>query len=687
MPAMKTDDFERTAQDLRARLNEASYRYYILDAPTISDAEYDRLLRQLRELEAAHPSIITPDSPTRRIGIEPAAQFTKVEHLAPMYSLDNAFSVEELNAWEERNARIVREVRDGGYVAELKLDGAAVSLRYEDGLLVRGSTRGNGTIGEDVTANLRTIRSIPLRLRDAEPVPPVVEVRGEVYMTTSGFNELNARRETAGEPLFANPRNTAAGALRQLDARLTAERPLRFFAFQIQTDPASIEGIAAQNQIEVLELLAAWGLPTNPERRSCASLADVIDYLDIVDDLRTKLDYAIDGVVVKVAPIRLWPELGVVGERDPRWAIAYKFPADLATTRLESIEVNVGRTGSLNPFAVLDPVIIGGATVKLATLHNFEDLARKDLRIGDWVTVKRAGEVIPQVVAPIRERRTGAEQEYVPPDHCPVCGTAVERPDDEVMIYCPNPVCPARIHTGLVHFASQDAMDIRGLGDRTAAQLLESGKVRDLADLYGLTDADLMSLEGFAEISAKNLVAAIDASKARPLSRLLFGLGIRHVGSSAAQLLARRFETMANLLAATEEEIAGVHGLGDTTAAAVATFLHEERNRELIGRLEKAGINLVEPVERAERTSLAGRTFVITGSHSVSRKELTGVIERHGGRVAGSVSKSTDYLVAGADPGSKLDRARELGVEVIDEAGLQHLAETAGPVPPDDAEV
>jgi DNA ligase (NAD+) len=682
---MTTDGIERTAQDLRARLNEASYRYYILDAPTISDAEYDRLLRRLRELETAHPSIVTPDSPTRRVGTEPAAQFNKVEHLAPMYSLDNAFSVDELMAWEERNARIVREVRDGGYVAELKLDGAAVSLRYEDGLFVRGSTRGNGAIGEDVTANLRTIRSIPLRLRDAGPVPRVVEVRGEVFMTTSGFNALNARREAAGEPLFANPRNTSAGALRQLDPRLTAARPLRFFAFQIQTDPASINGIDAQNQIEVLELLAAWGLPTNPERRFCAALADVIDYLAVVADLRTKLDYAIDGVVVKVAPIRLWPELGIVGERDPRWAVAYKFPADLEITRLESIEVNVGRTGSLNPFAVLEPVVIGGATVKLATLHNFEDLARKDLRIGDWVMVKRAGEVIPQVVAPIVERRTGAEREYVPPDHCPVCGTTVERPADEVMIYCPNPVCPARIHTGLVHFACQDAMDIRGLGERTAAQLLESGKVRDFADLYGLTEADLMSLEGFAEISAKNLVAAIDVSKSQPLSRLLFGLGIRHVGTSAAQLLARRFETMAKLLAATEQEIAGVHGLGDTTAAAVATFLHEERNRELIRRLETAGVNLVEPVERAERTSLAGRTFVITGSHSVSRKELTGLIERHGGRVAGSVSKSTDYLVAGADPGSKLDRARELGVEVIDEAGLRQLADAADAAPPADA--
>jgi DNA ligase (NAD+) len=429
-----------------------------------------------------------------------------------------------------------------------------------------------------------------------------------------------------------------------------------------------------RTQLETLELLAAWGVPTNPERRACASLDEVVAYIEHVDGIRRSLDYAIDGVVVKVAPIALWPELGVVGERDPRWAIAYKFPPDLETTRLLDIAINVGRTGSLNPFAVLEPVVIGGATVKLATLHNFEDIARKDLRVGDVVLVKRAGEVIPQVVAPVVQKRTGAEQPFVPPDHCPSCGTPVERPADEVMIYCPNLSCPERIQWGLVHFVSQGGMDIRGLGFRTSAQLLASGRVHDFADLYHLTEADLLQLEGFAEVSARNLVAAIAASRARPLSRLLFALGIRHVGFNAAQLLARQFPTMDALLAASAAEMGAVHGIGATTAAAAAAFLHEERNRALIARLREAGVNMTEPVERAERASLAGLTFVITGTHSVSRKELTTLIERHGGRLTGSVSRSTDYLVAGEDPGSKLDRARELGVKVIGEVELRALA-------------
>jgi DNA ligase (NAD+) len=379
-------------------------------------------------------------------------------------------------------------------------------------------------------------------------------------------------------------------------------------------------------------------------------------------------------VVVKVADLSLWPELGVVGEREPRWAIAYKFPPDLATTKLLGIEINVGRTGSLNPFAVLEPVFIGGVTVRQATLHNFEDIARKDLRIGDVVLVKRAGEVIPQVVGPVLQRRTGTEIPFQIPQKCPSCGTPVEQPPDEVMVYCPNPSCPARIHWGLVHFASQGAMDIRGMGERTSAQLLESGLVRDFADLYQLGTDDLMRLEGFAEISARNLTHSIAASKTRPLSRLLFGLGIRHVGYNAAQILARQFRTLDALLAASESEIAEVHGIGVTTASAVAAFLRDPGNRALLDRLRAAGINTAEPVERAEQTSLAGLTFVITGTHAVSRKDLTGFIERHGGRITGSVSRTTDYLVAGSEPGSKLDRARELGVKVINEAELRELA-------------
>jgi len=667
----------RRAVELRRILNEASYRYYVLDAPTISDAEYDRLLRELRQIEAEHPELATPDSPTRRVGAEPASQFAKVRHLAPLYSLDNAFSPEELRAWEDRNARIVSEVRTAGYTAELKIDGAAVALLYEDGVLVRGATRGNGRVGEDVTQNIRTIREIPLRLRDDAPVPHLVEIRGEVYMPFSGFARLNEVRAAAGEPTFANPRNAAAGSLRQLDSRITARRPLRFFGYQIQTDPDHPEPLPVRYQSDVLELLAAWGIPVNPRHCVCPTLAAALEYAAEVERFRGSLDYAIDGVVFKVQPLALWPELGVVGERDPRYAIAFKFAPDLASTRLTAIQVNVGRTGSLNPFAVLEPVEIGGATVRLATLHNFEDIARKDLRIGDIVLVKRAGEVIPQVVAPLTEERTGAEQPFVPPDHCPVCGTAVERPADEVMWYCPNSSCPARIYSGIVHFASRDAMDIRGLGERTIQLLLEMGLVRDFADLYHLGELDLLRLDGFAELSARNLVRAIAESRGRPLSRLLFGLGIRHVGAQAAQILARRFGTMDALLEASEADFAAIHGIGATTAGALAAYLAEPRNRELIERLRAAGVNMTEPVERAEQTSLSGLTFVITGTlPTLSRKEATEFIEHHGGRVTSTVTRSTDYLVAGESPGSKLDRARELGITVLDEAGLFELART-----------
>jgi DNA ligase (NAD+) len=485
---------------------------------------------------------------------------------------------------------------------------------------------------------------------------------------------MNERRTEAGEATFANPRNAAAGALRQLDARLTAQRPLRFFGFQVQLDPDGHDQLPVSTQEELLDLLAAWGVPVNPNRRSCPSMAEVIAYIDEVEPLRSQLDYGIDGVVAKVSPLWLWPELGIVGGREPRYAIAYKYPPDLASTRLLGIELNVGRTGSLNPYARLEPVDIGGVTVKLATLHNFDDIARKDLRVGDMVVVKRAGEVIPQVVGPVVEQRTGAEPVYVPPTHCPSCGTVVARPAGEVMVYCPNTSCPDRIYWSLVHFVSQDAMDIRGLGERTVAQLLEKRLVTDFADLYSLTRADLLQLDGIGEVSANNLLRSIDASRSRPLSRVLYALGVRHVGAHAAQAIARAFVTMDAIMSATEDAIAGVHGIGRTTAAALTTFLAEPHNRALVERLRAAGVTLTEPVERAEHSTLAGRTFVVTGTHAMSRKELTSLIERHGGRVTGSVSRSTDYLVAGEGPGSKLDRARELDIRIIDEHELLTLA-------------
>ena len=679
MTERKTAETERRAEELRSLLNEANYRYYVLDDPELSDAEYDRLLRELKEIEAAHPELVRPDSPTLRVGAEPSEQFEKVRHLAPMFSLDNAFDADELRAWEKRNARIASEVTDGGYVAELKIDGAAVSLLYEDGVLVRGATRGNGFIGEGVTRNLRTINDIPLRLRDdgSVPIPPRFEVRGEVYMSLSGFERLNERRTAEGLPTFANPRNAAAGSLRQLDPAVTARRPLRFFGFQIQLDPDTGEELPLDSQAEVLETLAAWGVPVNPERAACSDLEEVVAFARQAEERRATLDYEIDGVVVKVASLRLWPELGIVGEREPRWAVAYKFAPDLATTRLKEIRINVGRTGSLNPYAVLEPVEIGGAMVKLATLHNFEDVARKGLMNGDLVLVKRAGDVIPQVVAPITEERTGDETPFHPPEVCPVCETPVERPEGEVMVYCPNSSCPGRIYWGIVHFVSRSAMDIRGLGERTVEQLLAQERVRDFADLYALTRDDLLDLEGFGDVSASNLLASIEASREQPLSRLLFALGIRHVGSHAAGLIARRYGTMEALLEAGRDEIAAIHGIGDTTADALAAFLEEPRNRTLIERLTAADLSMEEPVERAESRVFDGLTFVVTGSlPGLSRKDAKAFIEQRGGRVTGSVSGKTDYIVVGEEPGSKLDRARELGVPELDEAALRELSDS-----------
>jgi DNA ligase (NAD+) len=673
-------DLERRAEELRRQLHDANYWYHVRDEPQIPDAVYDRLLRELRTLEQEHPELARPDSPTTRVGAEPADQFDKVRHLAPMLSLDNAFDADELRAWERRNARISSEVVEAGYMAELKIDGAAVSLLYEDGVLVRGATRGNGWLGEAVTQNLRTIRDIPLQLRDdgVAPIPARFEIRGEVYMTLSGFERLNEERAAEGLPTFANPRNAAAGSLRQLDPRVTAARPLRFFGFQVQGDPELGEPVQARTQAEVLEILQGWGVPVNPHRAACADLEEVVRFATAAEATRGELDYEIDGVVVKVAPLGLWAELGVVGEREPRWAIAYKFAPDLATTRLEAIRINVGRTGSLNPYAVLEPVEIGGAMVRLATLHNFEDVARKDLRQGDMVLVKRAGDVIPQVVGPLTQERTGDEELFHPPDRCPACDTAVERPPGEVMLYCPNSSCPARIYWGVVHFVSRGAMDIRGLGERTVQQLLDRELVRDFADLYALTEADLLSLEGFGEVSARNLLASIDASRSQPLSRLLFALGIRHVGSHAAQVVARAYGTLDALLEASEEELAAIHGIGETTASALTAYLADPRNRELLERLRAAGLELAEPVRRAATQPFAGLTFVITGTlPTLSRTEAKAFIEERGGRVAGSVSGKTDYVVVGDDAGSKAERARELGVAQLDEQGLRELSETA----------
>ena len=661
------------AGTLREQLERAAYEYYILDRPTITDAEYDRLFRELQALEKVHPSLRTPDSPTQRIGTEPVSQLVKHTHLVPMLSLGNAFNAEELEAWQERMVRLVGEdVTQAGYTCELKIDGAAVSLTYREGVFIEGATRGNGTIGESVTANLKTIRDVPLRLR-GNTHPFMMEIRGEVYMPFSRFERMNEERVTAGEPVFANPRNAAAGALRQLDPRITASRPLRFFGYSIAVPGG--DDLPVQTQSELLALLESWGVPVAPHHARCDSLAAVHSWADAVEHrVRGALDFAIDGGVVKVDTLSLWPDLGVVGGREPRYAIARKFAPDIAETKLNAIEVNVGRTGTLNPFAVLEPVEIGGATVKLATLHNFDLVRRKDLRAGDWVQVKRAGEVIPQIIGPIPDRRdaTNPPQPYEPPTHCPSCGTLAVTGSEQGMLYCPNFGCPARQLEGLVHFASRGAMDIRGLSYARIKQLIDAGLVRDAADLYDLQAERLAELERLAKKSAEGLVAAIQASKAQPLSRLLFALGIEHVGETAAKQIARHFGSMEALQSASELEILAVHGIGETIAHSIAGWFADDNAQALIARLRERGLTLTEPRPDGAGTAggaLKGMTVVITGTlPTLSREEATGMIEAHGGRVSTGVSKKTSFVVVGQDAGSKLEKARTLGVEIIDEA-------------------
>lgn len=634
----------------------------------MSDAEYDRLFRELQQLEAAHPELKTPDSPTHRVGAEPAQQFRKHRHAVPMLSLANAFSEQDLVEWEERNTRIVSEVAAAGYALEIKIDGAAVSLTYRDGVLAVGATRGNGVEGEDVTPNLRTVLDLPLRLQGTG-WPPLMEVRGEVYLPRSRFEELNREREARGESPFANPRNAAAGSLRQLDSRVTRDRGLRIFCFHVEP----IEGtLPFRTQHEVLEGLRTWGFPVEPHHRVASDLARANRDIAELEKLLDGLDYEADGVVVKVNQLALHSELGTVGDREPRWAIARKFAPEVAVTRLLDIRVNVGRTGALNPYAVLEPVEVTGVTVSNATLHNFDLIEAKDIRVGDWVEVTRAGEVIPQILGPVRDKPRG-RRKFQRPTRCPACNSEVERPADEVMVYCPNVSCPGRVLEGIVHFASREAMDIRGLGYERVRALLDAGLIRDVADLYDRRQLDqmkLLTLEGFAERSAAQLIAAIDASKDRPLSTVLFALGIRHVGAQVARLLARHFGTMAGLAAATPEAIGAVHGVGPTIAEAVAHFFADSANRKLVSRLEKLGVNMKEPIS-AEGGPLTGQTYVITGTlPSLSRAQATALIEEAGGHVASSVSRNTTAVIAGADPGSKLERARSLGVAVIDEAEL-----------------
>ncbi len=667
---------ERRAAELRELLVQASHDYYLLDRPTLSDAEYDRAFRELQGIEREHPALRTADSPTMRVGAEPASSLAKHSHLAPMISLGNAMNETELDEWEGRIARLVGDdARRSGYVTELKIDGAAVSLTYQDGVFTVGTTRGNGVVGEDVTANLRTVRDIPLRLK-GDDVPPLVEIRGECYLPFSLFEKLNEERVAAGEPVFANPRNSAAGSLRQLDPANTARRPLRFFGYTVAV-PAGTT-LPFETQWALLDTLARWGIPVAPNRMRCETIAGVHEWArDVEHRLRGELDFAIDGGVVKVDSLRLQDELGIVGGREPRWAIARKFAPDIAETRLLDIQVNVGRTGALNPFAVLEPVEIGGTTVKLATLHNFDLIRAKDLRIGDVVLVKRAGDVIPQIIGPVPEKRDAANPPPVTPvpTVCPSCGTPVQRDEEEVAIYCPNVLCPDRQLEAIVHFAARGAMDIRGLSYARVEQFVAAGILHDVADLYALTAEQLTELERFADTSAENLIEAIAASKAQPLSRLLFGLGIRHVGQTAAQLLARHFGAMDRLASATVDDILALRGIGATIAEAVVAYTRDASAAALVRKLADAGVTMTEPEGVAAGGAFKGMTFVVTGTLlGMSRSDATALIESQGGRVTSGVSKATTAVVVGEDAGSKLDKAKTLGIEIIDEAELRRRA-------------
>lgn len=664
------------AAELREQLGRAQYEYYVLDQPLLSDTEYDRLFRELQQLEHEYPELRTHDSPTQRVGAPVQSSLGSHRHMVRMTSLDNAFDDDELRAFEQSIVRIVGDVvHKQGYVVELKIDGAAIALTYEDGVLVIGATRGDGTDGEDVTLNLRTVKSIPLRLRGKDH-PARMEIRGELYMPFAGFEKLNEARVAAGEPVFVNPRNSAAGSLRQLDPAITATRPLFFFGYTAVLPDGSVP---ARSQWELLELLASWGIPVAPHRQRCASIEDVAKWAHTIEHVtRAELGFAIDGGVVKIDDIALQGELGVRNDRTPRWAIARKFAPDMAETTLIKIDVNVGRTGVLTPFAVLDPVEVGGATVTYASLHNADQIAKKDLRDGDRVQVVRAGDVIPYVLGPVPEKRSGSEKPWVMPALCPRCQTPTTRYGDDVATYCPNVACPGRQLEGLVHFASKDAMDIDGLSYARIQQLLQAGLVHDVADLYVVTVEQLTSLERFAKKSAENLVAAIASTKVQPLSRVLFGLGIRHVGAQAAQLLARHFGTVDALMQATTEQLGAVRGIGDIIAESVADYFGNETTQALISRLQSHGLTLTEPQAVVADGPLSGATVVITGTlPGLSRGEATAMVEKAGGRITSSVSKKTTFVVAGEEAGSKLDKAKELKVEVIDEAELRRRVGTA----------
>jgi len=689
---MSTDPQQRL-NELRDAIRHHEERYYIHNAPEISDEEFDRLLHELERLEAEHPDLVTADSPTQRVAGRPVEGFATVEHLVPMLSLDNAYNEEELRAFDER----VRRAAGLGdqpvaYVAELKIDGLSIALTYQAGRLVRGATRGDGTRGEEVTPNVRTIRAIPLALRQAPDAR--MEIRGEVYLPRASFERMNREREEAGEPLFQNPRNAAAGTMRNLDPALVSKRLLGAFVYQLVSPPTpgdagNPNGLRYESHASTLEALTAWGLPVERHWKRCGSVDEVIAFCQEWADRRRSLDFDTDGVVVKVDDLALREKLGRTA-KFPRWATAFKFPAQQAHTRLLRIDVNVGRTGAVTPYAVLEPVFVAGSTISMATLHNAEDIARKDVREGDTVVIEKAGDVIPKVVSPIASLRPADAVPWVMPTTCPECGSTLRRDEEEVVWRCENSSCPARLRRSLEHFASRSAMNIEGLGASLVDQLIEQGLVRDFSDVYHLEASALENLvvapkdpKSDRAVPRKlgkvgrNVFEQIERSKANDLSRLIYALGIRHIGEKAAATTARHLRTMDAVLDATVEALQAVPEIGPVVAASVRAFAEESHNRELVSRLQQAGVRMttelpeptVEPVGR-----LAGKTFVLTGTLAkMSREDATAALEALGARVSGSVSKKTSAVVAGADAGSKLEKARQLGVEVLDEAAFQQL--------------
>ena len=664
-------------EKLRAEINRANYRYYALDSPEISDAEYDNLMRELRRLEEAFPRFLTPDSPTQRVGAAPLEAFGVVEHPQPLLSLANAFSDEELTTWYTRTVKLV-----GGtpfdFVCEHKIDGLAVALTYVDGQFTTGATRGDGLRGENITQNLRTVRSIPLSVpKDA---PPRFEVRGEVYLPKTGFDKLNQERAAAGLPLFANPRNAAAGSVRQLDSRITAKRPLDIFIYML----GWAEGKPVPpTHLETMEWLKKLGFKINPNNKQCHNIEEVKKYYRNWEKQRESLAYEADGIVVKINQLNLHEELGDIG-REPRWAIAYKFPPTQATTRLLDIGISVGRTGTLNPYAILEPVSVGGVTIRNAALHNEDDIRRKDIRIGDTVIIQRAGEVIPEVVGPVASQRTGEEKEFSLTEKifnkeknrpaCPECGGEVIQPEGEVMYYCSNAACPAQAQLRIEHFASKGAMDIRGVGESISATLFNKGLVKNAADIYYLTAAQLAELEKMGEKSAANIINAIKFSKERPLARLIFALGIRHVGEEMAEVLADKYHSLDELAKAPKDKLMEISAVGPKIADSITAFFRQEDNLNIIRRLKEAGVKMEEIAAVKKDLPLSGQEFVVTGRlDAFTRPEAEAKIKELGGTAKDNVTRKTDYVVYGADPGSKLARARELGIKTLNEQEFLNL--------------